>query len=123
MERLDDDEKDRISIPTLGGWQEVWCINEAGLCSLILGSRKPEAKAFKRWVTHDLLPTLRKTGRYELNQARLIENSRREIQVEHSQQVGTYQHLKGGKEEIIRWFRRSSRSISDFYPKEWMNKA
>ena len=80
-------------------------------------------KAFKRWVTHDLLPTLRKTGRYELNQARIIENTRREIQVEHSKQVATHQHLKGGKEEIIRWFRRSSRHISDLYPKEWMNKA
>ena len=69
MERLDDDEKDRISIPTLGGWQEVWCHQRGRLVRLILGSRKPEAKAFKRWVTHDLLPTLRKTGRYELNQA------------------------------------------------------
>ena len=40
-------------------------INEAGLYSLILGSRKPEAKAFKRWVTHEVLPSIRKTGKYE----------------------------------------------------------
>src|SRR6266705_3742024 len=62
IERLDDDEKGKVSIPTPGGWQEVWCINEAGLYSLILGSRKPEAKAFKRWITHEVLPALRKTG-------------------------------------------------------------
>jgi prophage antirepressor-like protein len=66
MERLDDDEKRVISIHTPGGPQNVWCINEAGLYALILGSRKPETKAFKRWVTHEVLPTLRATGQYTL---------------------------------------------------------
>lgn len=49
--RLDDDEKDRANVTTLGGTQEMTVINESGLYSLILTSRKPEAKRFKRWVT------------------------------------------------------------------------
>lgn len=65
LSRLDDDEKGVISIDTLGGNQEVSIINEAGLYSLILTSRKPEAKEFKRWVTHEVLPTIRKTGGYQ----------------------------------------------------------
>ena len=69
------------------------------------------------------MPALRKTGHCELNQARLIENTRRETQVAHSKQVATFQHVKGGKEEIIRWYRRSSKHVSNFYPKEWMDKA
>lgn len=61
---LDDDEKGVHSVHTLGGDQMVTVINEAGLYSLILRSRKPEAKQFKRWITHDVLPAIRKTGQY-----------------------------------------------------------
>jgi prophage antirepressor-like protein len=61
---LDEDEKGVHSVETLGGLQQVTVINEAGLYSLILRSRKPEAKAFKRWITHDVLPAIRKTGSY-----------------------------------------------------------
>lgn len=64
LERLDNDERGVSSIHTLGGEQSVTTLNEPGLYSLILGSRKPEAKAFKRWVTHDVLPSIRKTGSY-----------------------------------------------------------
>ena len=49
---------------TPGGAQEMSIISEPGLYSLILRSRKPEAKAFKRWVTHDILPSIRRTGGY-----------------------------------------------------------
>ena len=62
--RLDDDEKGRNSIPTPGGQQEMSVVNESGLYNLVLGSRKPEAKRFKRWVTSEVLPTIRKTGSY-----------------------------------------------------------
>lgn len=65
LDRLDDDEKGVSSIDTLGGPQEMTVVNESGLYSLILGSRKPQAKAFKRWVTHEVLPSIRRTGRYE----------------------------------------------------------
>lgn len=61
---LDDDEKGLHTMQTPGGAQEMSIISEAGLYSLILRSRKPEAKAFKRWVTHDILPSIRKTGGY-----------------------------------------------------------
>lgn len=62
--RLDGDEKGVVSIDTPGGRQEVQAVNEPGLYSLIVGSRKPEARAFKRWITHDVLPSIRKTGSY-----------------------------------------------------------
>jgi prophage antirepressor-like protein len=66
MSRLDADEKGAVSIRTPGGEQQMTGINESGLYSLILGSRKPEAKAFKKWVTADVLPSLRKTGSYTM---------------------------------------------------------
>jgi anti-repressor protein len=62
---LDDDEKGVATTDTLGGAQQMAVINEPGLYSLILRSRKPEAKAFKRWITHEVIPAIRKTGRYE----------------------------------------------------------
>jgi len=64
LERLDDDEKGVSSIHTPGGQQEMTVVNESGLFNLVLGSRKPEAKRFKRWVTHEVLPSIRKTGSY-----------------------------------------------------------
>jgi len=62
--RLDDDEKGASSIRTLGGLQRLSVVNESGLYTLILGSRKKEAKGFKRWITHEVLPTLRHSGVY-----------------------------------------------------------
>ena len=68
ISRLDDDEKDVVSTDTLGGKQEVTIVNESGLYSLIMKSRKPEAKAFKKWVTAEVLPSIRKTGSYSVPQ-------------------------------------------------------
>lgn len=62
--RLDDDEKGLHSTQTPSGVQQMTIINESGLYALILGSRKPEAKPFKRWVTGEVLPAIRKTGGY-----------------------------------------------------------
>jgi len=64
LERLDEDEKGVSSIHTPGGGQEMTTVNEPGLYTLVLGSRKSEAKRFKRWVTHEVLPSIRKTGSY-----------------------------------------------------------
>jgi len=64
LRRLDDDEKGVHTMHTPGGPQEMTIINESGLYSLILTSRKPEAKKFKKWVTAEVLPAIRKTGRY-----------------------------------------------------------
>ena len=65
-DRLDPDEKGRNTIPTPGGNQNMAVINEPGLYKVILQSRKPEAKAFTRWVTHEVLPAIRKTGAYSM---------------------------------------------------------
>jgi anti-repressor protein len=62
--RLDDDEREPVLVDTLGGRQEMIAVTESGLYSIILLSRKPEAKKFKRWVTHEVLPTIRKHGVY-----------------------------------------------------------
>lgn len=63
--RLDDDEKDAVGIAdAIGRTQKTTIISESGLYSLILTSRRPEAKRFKKWVTSEVLPTIRKTGRY-----------------------------------------------------------
>ncbi|WP_373725096.1 BRO-N domain-containing protein [Bacteroides heparinolyticus] len=65
--RLDDDEKDDVSIiDTIGRKQTVTAINESGLYNLIFQSRKPEAKPFRKWVTSEVLPSIRKTGKYEM---------------------------------------------------------
>ena len=61
VSRLDEDERAKFN---LGRQGEGTIVNEAGLYSLILGSRKPEAKVFKRWITHDVIPAIRKTGGY-----------------------------------------------------------
>lgn len=65
-EGLDDDEKGVSTTDTLGGPQKMTIISESGLYSLIFKSRKPEAKTFRKWVTSEVLPTIRKTGGYGL---------------------------------------------------------
>ena len=64
---LDDDEKGIQTLNILGGEQKCLIINESGLYSLILSSKLPQAKNFKRWVTSEVLPTIRKTGGYVNN--------------------------------------------------------
>jgi len=66
---VDDEDKGVAKCDTLGGEQEMTIINESGLYSLIFSSNLPTAKAFKRWVTHDVLPSIRKTGGYRSGQA------------------------------------------------------
>ena len=63
--RLDDEDKGGRSVPTLGGDQTMTTISEPGLYVAVLGSQVPGARDFKRWVTHEVLPTIRKTGTYQ----------------------------------------------------------
>ena len=63
---LDDDEKGLTIIQSLGGNQETNIVSESGLYCLVLRSRKPEAKRFRRWVTREVIPALRKTGVYQM---------------------------------------------------------
>lgn len=67
LRMLDEDEKGAHIVSTLGGSQEMQVINESGLYALIFKSRKAEAKRFKKWVTAEVLPAIRKHGRYEDN--------------------------------------------------------
>ena len=62
--RLDNDEKGVHSTHTPGGTQDLTVVSESGLYSLVLGSRKPEARLFKRWITHDVIPAIRANGAY-----------------------------------------------------------
>ncbi|WP_314324734.1 Bro-N domain-containing protein [Comamonas aquatica] len=61
---LDDDEKGVVSTDTLGGTQNISVVNESGLYALVLRSRKPEARKFAKWVTSEVLPSIRQTGSY-----------------------------------------------------------
>ena len=66
QDHVDDEDKGVTKRDTLGGTQKMVIINESVLYSLILSSKLEQAKAFKRWVTGEVLPAIRKTGRYEL---------------------------------------------------------
>lgn len=73
VRKLDEDEKMTLALTdshsgSRGGAQSLLLINEPGLYSLIMSSRKPEAKKFKRWVTHEVLPSIRKTGLYAVDE-------------------------------------------------------
>lgn len=62
--RLDEDERRGSALPTPSGKQTMTVVNESGLYHLIFNSRKPEARRFRRWVTQEVLPSIRQTGGY-----------------------------------------------------------
>lgn len=64
--RVDEEDKGVAKCDTLGGMQDLTIINESGLYSLIFSSKLPNAKKFKHWVTSEVLPAIRKTGRYQM---------------------------------------------------------
>lgn len=73
--RLDDDEKGVHQMDTPGGVQKVTVINESGLYNVIIRSDKPNAKAFRKWITSEVIPSIRKTGGYgipQMSQSELI---------------------------------------------------
>ncbi|VTZ26120.1 hypothetical protein MPC4_110067 [Methylocella tundrae] len=80
ISRLDNDEKGVHTVETLRGAQELGVVNESGLYSLIFTSRKPESKKFRKWVTNEVLPSIRETGRYETGHQAAIEHAQRRFQ-------------------------------------------
>lgn len=70
LTRLDNDERGSVLLDTLGGCQKVTAVNESGLYSLVFQSRKPGAKKFRKWVTMEVLPSIRKTGSYSVKPVR-----------------------------------------------------
>jgi prophage antirepressor-like protein len=108
IRRLDDDEKGGCSVPTHGGSQKMTMVNESGLYSLIMVSRKPEAKAFKKWVTGTVLPSepvgklpcIRKTGGYIAKVARYRSRGREDGWGGYYPHppLAVRDHCKGGRE-------------------------
>ena len=80
VSRLDDDEKGVINSDTLGGKQELTFVNESGMYALIFQSRKPQARVFRKWVTGEVLPSLRKYGYYVDPGAQLTDEQREELE-------------------------------------------
>ncbi len=80
VSRLDDYEKAIYTVYTLGGQQKALFVNESGLYSLIFTSRKKEAKEFKKWVTTEVLPSIRKTGSYSTDEKRIEEMIQKSIE-------------------------------------------
>ena len=79
ISRLDDDEKAAVGLTDTSSngviqTRDMTIVNEPGLYTLVLGSRKPEAKAFKRWITHEVIPSLRKHGAYVVGQDNMDES-------------------------------------------------
>jgi len=130
MRRLDADDKKLFNLYSTEGLTQsrrpMWCVNEAGLYELILTSRKPVARAFKRWVTHEVLPEIRRTGRFVGNPFS-PENMERNItpinQRQHSLEVGDLQSIFGGRNACIRWYRKSLKRLTGKSPKEWVQEA
>lgn len=79
--RLEPDEKGVTLVDTLGGTQQMTIINESGLYTVILRSDKPQAKPFRKWVTSVVLPSIRKTGSYSVQQPNAFENLSPQLQV------------------------------------------
>ena len=71
LESLDDDEKGVYNLYTLGGNQNLTTVNESGLYALIIRSHKPEAKAFRKWITSEVIPSIRKTGSYSITKTNM----------------------------------------------------
>lgn len=92
---LDDDEKGMCLVNTPSGEQNMVTISEAGLYSLVLRSRKPEAKAFKRWVTHDVLPSIRKHGMYATPQT--VE----QMLADPDTMIATLKALKAERQKVV----------------------
>lgn len=87
---LDDDEKGVISNDTPGGRQAMTVVNESGMYALILQSRKPEAKAFRKWVTSEVLPSIRKYGFYISPAQQKSNRERRAIERAYHEELQKY---------------------------------
>jgi len=107
MSRLDEDEKNTIVLNEGIGNPERSIVSESGLYNLILGSRKPEAKQFKRWITHEVIPSIRKTGTYSAQPKTAIEALQQTVKVltEHETRIEKLENtmtIDYTQQEIIR---------------------
>lgn len=111
LKRLDNDERSRFN---LGRQGETNIVNEYGLYNLVLSSRKPEAKEFKRWITHDVIPRIRKTGTYSMNIPKSLpealrayanevesHNATKAIVAQQEQQIAEFKPVKDYVDKIL----------------------
>lgn len=106
-DNLEEDERKLTNLRDGSGQlRKTWIVNEFGLYSLILTSSKPEAKAFKRWVTHDVLPSIRKAGKFTTEQEKEYEVSLQVI-------AGTIQDLRDEKDEHQRSVNELRKAIEE----------
>lgn len=111
LKRLDNDERSRFN---LGRQGETNIVNEYGLYNLVLSSRKPEAKEFKRWITHDVIPQIRKTGAYNMNIPKSLpealrayanevesHNATKAIVAQQEQQIAEFKPVKDYVDKIL----------------------
>jgi prophage antirepressor-like protein len=125
--RLDNDEKGLREIQTPGGPQNLVTVNEPGLYTLIIRSNKPEAKKFRKWITSEVLPAIRKSGKYEIDnisEIDLIIQSAQSLkkfelkQIEHDNRLSTLEaksHQNSGQTgywTIIAWSRLNNLKLS-----------
>lgn len=93
-QRLDEDEKGVRQIDTLGGKQKLTVINESGLYAVILRSDKPQAKPFRKWVTSEVLPSIRKTGSYQTKQADELRQKNVQIREQNAKNSASVDDIK-----------------------------
>ena len=114
ISRLDPDERGSVKLDTPGGKQDIAAINEYGLYNLVLSSRKPEAKEFKRWITHDVIPAIRKTGSYSMEIPQTLpealrayadevesHNATKAIVAQQEQQIAEFKPVKDYVDKIL----------------------
>lgn len=99
---LDDDEKGTNNVLTLGGTQSVLMVNESGLYALLLRSRKPQAKTFRKWVTSTVLPTLRRDGVYFAGQEAPVPEDPAELEAQLASLQAKLDAIKVSKAEELR---------------------
>ena len=115
INNLDEDEKGVAITDTPGGMQEMNIVSEPGLYKLIFRSRKPEAKQFTRWVTHEVLPAIRQQGAYG-NMSRMLQEMKTYVKKVEAALTETpavaylpddeYSNLPAWEQKIMRYIRR-----------------
>lgn len=111
LKRLDNDERSRFN---LGRQGETNIVNEYGLYNLVLSSRKPEAKEFKRWITHEVIPAIRKNGSYSIEIPKTLpealrayadevesHNATKAIVAQQEQQIAEFKPVKDYVDKIL----------------------
>ena len=101
LRRLDADEKGVDSIHTLGGTQELSTVTESGLYSLVLGSRKEGAREFKRWITREVIPAIRKTGSYSVQMPQDYASALRELAASVERQAALEVKVKDDAPKVL----------------------